>query len=102
MSTRLRYVLLVAVLALWTAPLHAGTAGADLPYNAPLRTFTDNLTGPTAKILVTVFFAIGGLIWGFGRHSEGASRVGQAVMGASLLLSAPTITTALGITGALF
>ena len=98
---RLRHLLFfTAVFLLASVPAHAGTGGSDMPWNGPLTKIQDNLTGPTAKAIAVVLFVIAGAVWGFSNHERGATRLAQAILGAALLLAAPTILDTLGITGA--
>ena len=67
------YFLALAVLLAAAPAAHAGTGGADLPWNAPLQTVTDNLTGPTAKTIAALAFVLGGAMWMFTRHPQSLS-----------------------------
>jgi type IV secretion system protein TrbC len=80
----------------------AGTGGSDLPWNKPLQTVTDNLTGPTAKTVAALAFVIGGAMWAFTSHEQGAKRFGQALFGVAIVLGAVNLVDALGFQGALF
>jgi type IV secretion system protein TrbC len=82
------------------AVLWAGTGGTDMPWNAPLQTLLDNLSGPTARVLAGVMLVIGGVMWGFTRHEEGAKRIGQAIFGIAIMFGAVQIVTALAFAGA--
>jgi type IV secretion system protein TrbC len=102
LSMRLRHlVLFAAALILASVPAYAGTGGSDMPWNGPLTKIQDNLTGPTAKAIAVVLFVIAGAVWGFSNHERGATRLAQAILGAALLLAAPTILDTLGISGAI-
>jgi type IV secretion system protein TrbC len=91
------------VLLLAAAPAaRAGTGGADLPWNAPLQTVTDNLTGPTAKTVAALAFVLGGAMWMFTSHEQGAKRFGQALFGVAIVLGAVNLVNALGFQGAIF
>lgn len=80
---------------------YAGTAGTDMPWNGPLQMVLDNLTGTTGRTLAAFMFVIGGAIWGFTRHEEGAKRFGQAIFGIAVMLGAIQIVGILAFTGAL-
>ena len=100
----LRPVLLVA-LALFigaAGTAHAGTGGADLPWNHPLQVVVDNLTGPTAKTIAALAFVLGGAMWMFTSHEQGAKRFGQALFGVAIVLGAVNLVDALGFQGATF
>ncbi len=82
----------------------AGTGGGGsgtMPWTAPLQTILNDITGPTGKILAGLAIAIGGAIWAFTRHEEGAKRFGQAVVGIGLILGAVNLVGALGFQGGL-
>ncbi len=95
------FVAIFASLA-FTSAAHAGSAGSALPWNTPLQTLLDNLTGPTGKTLAALMIAIGGVIWGFTRHEEGARRLGQAIVAIGLIYGAVGLITTLGFSGAIF
>jgi type IV secretion system protein VirB2 len=94
--------LAAAVALLATPPAWAGTGGADLPWNQPLQTVVDNLTGPTAKTISALAFVLGGAMWMFTSHEQGAKRFGQALFGVAIVLGAVNLVNALGFQGALF
>lgn len=102
MKNRLRHLALAAVLlVLQGTSAHAGSSGTTMPWNTPLQNILDNLTGPTAKTLAGVMIVIGALVWGFGRHEAGASRIGQAVVSIGLLFGAVSFINTLGFQGAI-
>jgi type IV secretory pathway VirB2 component (pilin) len=80
----------------------AGTGGTDLPWNHPLQVVVDNLTGPTAKTVAALAFVLGGAMWMFTSHEQGAKRFGQALFGIAIVLGAVNLVDALGFQGALF
>ncbi|HVT16761.1 MAG TPA: TrbC/VirB2 family protein [Thermoanaerobaculia bacterium] len=80
----------------------AGTGGSDLPWNHPLQVVVDNLTGPTAKTVAALAFVIGGAMWAFTSHEQGAKRFGQALFGVAIVLGAVNLVDALGFQGATF
>lgn len=94
-------LLLVAALAP-AAAAHAAPAGggAVMPWTAPLQSLLNNLSGPTARILGAIAFVVGGAMWAFTRHEEGAKRFGQAIVGIAVMIGAANIVTALAFTGA--
>jgi type IV secretory pathway VirB2 component (pilin) len=92
----------LVVLAGVPAVAHAGTGGADLPWNHPLQVVVDNLTGPTAKTIAALAFVLGGAMWAFTSHEQGAKRFGQALFGVAVVLGAVNLVDALGFQGALF
>jgi len=110
MALRYRYLLALArplpqfllLLAVAPAAAHAGTGGSDLPWNHPLQVVTDNLTGPTAKTVAALAFVLGGAMWMFTSHEQGAKRFGQALFGVAVVLGAVNLVDALGFQGATF
>src|SRR6185295_3456730 len=101
MTPRARSLLLFVVLVLVATAAHAGTGGTSMPWNTPLQRVLDNLTGVTGKILAAFMIAIGGVMWGFTRHEEGAKRIGQAIVGIGFLLGAVSFIDLLGFQGAI-
>jgi len=75
-------------------------AAADMPWTGPLQSLLDNLSGPTARILGALAFVIGGAMWAFTRHEEGARRFGQAIVGIAVMIGAANIVSALAFSGA--
>jgi type IV secretory pathway VirB2 component (pilin) len=75
-------------------------AGVAMPWTGPLQSLLDNLSGPTARILGELAFVIGGALWAFTRHEEGARRFGQAIVGIAVMIGAANIVTALAFAGA--
>jgi type IV secretory pathway VirB2 component (pilin) len=98
-STSLAAVaLLVFPVAVFAAPVGAG---ANMPWTAPLQSLLDNLSGTTARILGALAFVVGGAIWAFTRHEEGAKRFGQAIVGIAVMIGAAGIVNSLAFVGAL-
>lgn len=78
----------------------SSTGGAVMPWTAPLQSLLDNLSGPTARIVGAIAFVVGGALWAFTRHEEGARRFGQAIVGIAIMIGAANIVAALGFAGA--
>jgi type IV secretion system protein TrbC len=101
-SVRTALMLAAIGMVVAASPAWAGnTGGADMPWNAPLQTVLSNLTGPTGRTLAALMFVIGGAIWGFTRHEEGAKKFGQAIFGIAIMLGAVQIVSILAFAGAL-
>lgn len=101
-----RYLLLaaalIAVSALAPDVALAAPAGggAPMPWTGPLQSLLNNLSGPTARIMGALAFVVGGALWAFTRHEEGAKRFGQAIVGIAIMIGAANIVTALAFVGA--
>jgi type IV secretory pathway VirB2 component (pilin) len=93
--------LALLLLAALPAVAHAATGGTDLPWNNPLTVLENNLTGPTAKTVAGLAFVLGGAMWAFTTHEQGAKRFGQALFGVAIVIGAVNIVDALGFQGAL-
>lgn len=95
-------MIVVAMLVLLPAVAAAAPAGAgaSMPWTGPLQSLLNNLSGTTARILGALAFVVGGAIWAFTRHEEGAKRFGQAVVGIAIMIGAANIVTALAFVGA--
>ncbi|HWZ61105.1 MAG TPA: TrbC/VirB2 family protein [Gemmatimonadaceae bacterium] len=78
-----------------------GTGGTDMPWNTPFQMLLGNLSGPTARVLAGIMLVIGGAVWGFTRHEEGAKRIGQAIFGIAIMFGAVQIVAALAFAGAI-
>ena len=78
-----------------------GTGGTDMPWDQPFQILLGNLSGPTARVLAAIMLVIGGAVWGFTRHEEGAKRIGQAIFGIAIMFGAVQIVAALAFAGAL-
>jgi type IV secretion system protein VirB2 len=101
-----RYLLVGVVLALATELLpHVACAasaggGAPMPWTGPLQSLLSNLSGPTARIIGALAFVVGGALWAFTRHEEGARRFAQAIVGIAIMIGAANIVSALAFVGA--
>lgn len=106
-AARRQRVLCVATLValVWLVPdvaLAASAGGAaPMPWTGPLQSLLSNLSGPTARILGGLAFALGGIMWAFTRHEDGARRIGQAIVGIAIMIGAANIVSALAFVGAL-
>jgi type IV secretion system protein VirB2 len=101
-----RYVLVGVAIALASVLLpHVAFAasaggGAPMPWTGPLQSLLNNLSGPTARIIGALAFVVGGALWAFTRHEEGAKRFGQAIVGIAIMIGAANIVNALAFVGA--
>ena len=97
--TRLPLLLLCSGVALWAGE---GGGGGGLPWETPLRTVAQSLTGPVALSisLIALMVAGGTLVFG-GELSEFARRACVAVLAiAFLVLGAGFMTSLFGVGGA--
>ena len=100
---RQRIVLILTLIVTMPTVVLAAPAGggAMMPWTGPLQSLLDNLSGPTARIIGALAFVVGGALWAFTRHEEGAKRFGQAIVGIAIMIGAANIVTALAFVGAL-
>ena len=98
-TARLAGLLALTVLAASEA---SASGGAAMPWDGPLQTLADALTGNTVRLVAVIAIAMGGIIWAFTRNEEGAKRIGQAVLGLGIAIGATTFAATLGISGASF
>ena len=89
-------------LTLLIASEASASGGAAMPWDGPLQTLADALTGNTVRLVAVIAIAMGGIIWAFTRNEEGAKRIGQAVLGLGIAIGATTFAATLGISGASF
>jgi type IV secretory pathway VirB2 component (pilin) len=94
--------LVLAVLGLLPGDVFGASAGggADMPWTGPLQSLLDNLSGLTARIIGALAFVVGGALWAFTRHEEGAKRFGQAIIGIAIMIGAANIVSAFAFAGA--
>ena len=101
-----RYLMVGALLVLASVLLpHVAVAasaggGAPMPWTGPLQSLLNNLSGPTARIIGALAFVVGGALWAFTRHEEGARRFAQAIVGIAIMIGAANIVSALAFAGA--
>ena len=80
----------------------AGAGGGGLPWDGPLTTLRNNLTGPFAFTISLIAFVAAGITLVFGGEvNEFIRRLIYVVLVAAMLVSVTNLASALGITGAL-
>ena len=90
------------VLLVIVAPVaSASTAGAAMPWDAPLAAILSNFAGRTARALIVIAIVGCGLFWAFTRNEEGLKKLGQIAFGGAIALGAVTLVAALGFDAAL-
>jgi type IV secretion system protein TrbC len=96
-------VLIVLLLvALHPDAAHASSAGGGLPWDAPLTTLKNDLTGPVAfTISLLAMVACGAALVFGGEINEFVRRIIMLVLVAALITGVVNVASALGITGAI-
>lgn len=80
---------------------HASGAGGSLPWDTPLTTLRNNLTGPFAFTISLLAFVAAGVVLVFGGEvNEFIRRLIYVVLVAAMLVSVTNLASALGIAGA--
>ncbi len=80
----------------------ATTGGGSMPWDGPLQTITDSLTGPVAMAIAIGAFFVAGAILVFGEDmSAFVRRLLMVVIAVCLLVFGNKFLTAMGITGAM-
>lgn len=92
----------VAVVLLVVSPALAATSGPSMPWDTPLTTIRDSLSGTVAHILVTVAVITTGLVFAFSEAGTGARRLFGVAFGGAIALGALSVMTAVGFAGATF
>jgi len=73
-------------------PASAAT-NANMPWETPLQTILNSITGPVAKIIAILAIAVTGLALAFGDSSGGFRKLIQIVFGLSIAFAATTLVT---------
>jgi type IV secretion system protein TrbC len=99
---RLLLVLIAHVLLLWPLLAAASTdTSGDLPWNAPLERLQENISGPTARALLFIAMALGGVMWSLADDNRGLFRAGKGLLILAALGTLTSLISTLGIQGAL-
>jgi type IV secretory pathway VirB2 component (pilin) len=85
----------------WSLVARASETGAPLPWNKPLDTLKENLTGPTATVVILIALAFGFMVWAFSDNNHGLFRAFKALIALAVIATAGGFLTSLGITAAL-
>jgi type IV secretion system protein TrbC len=105
MPRPLGLVILFGLFAVVTLALPAAastTGGADLPWNSPLQSLTDNLQGPVATYSSIGALVVGAIAWGWGQsHGEGTQKLAKLIFAIPCAVFAVKILTSLGMMGAI-
>ena len=90
------------VLTVLMASEASASGGAAMPWDGPLQTIADALTGNTIRLVAVIALAAGGIVWAFTKNEEGVKRIGQAVLGLGVAIGAASFAAPLGISGSTF
>ena len=102
MTSLRRWALALCALA-WPVVLR-GTenVSGDLPWNEPLELLMDNLTGPTATVIILIALAFGFVVWSFADDNRGLFRAFKALIAIAVVGAiAGGFLGTIGIQGAL-
>ncbi|PHZ86719.1 TrbC/VirB2 family protein [Paremcibacter congregatus] len=77
---------IMTVLMLGVVTVHG--AGSGLPWEAPLQSILDSITGPVARIIAVMVITLTGLTLAFGESSGGVRKLIQIVFGLSIAFAA--------------
>lgn len=92
---------LLGVLTLHPSLAHAASAGGNLPWDTPLQTLKNDITGPVAfTISLLAMVACGAALVFGGEIGEFVRRIIMLVLVASFVVGATNLASLLGITGA--
>lgn len=81
---------------------HASSAGGSLPWDTPLTTLKNDITGPVAfTISLLAIVACGAALVFGGEINEFVRRIIMLVLVASFIVGVTNLASALGITGAI-
>ncbi len=78
----------------------AATSGPAMPWDGPLETIRDSLSGTVAHILVTVAIILTGIMFALGEGGSAARRIFGVAFGGAIALGAVSLMTSLGWAGA--
>jgi type IV secretion system protein TrbC len=93
---------LVALALLHPAAAHAASAGGSLPWDGPLTTLRNDITGPVAfTISLLAMVAAGAALVFGGEINEFVRRIIMLVLVASFIVGVTNLASALGISGAM-
>jgi type IV secretion system protein VirB2 len=100
---RRNWLLLFLLIAVSAHPIaaHAASAGGSLPWDTPLTTLKNDLTGPVAfTISLLAMVACGAALVFGGEINEFVRRIIMLVLVCAFIVGVTNLASALGITGA--
>lgn len=86
--TRRPALLALAVFVALAMTEPAWASGSNMPWETPLQSILDSITGPVAKIVGVLAITVTGLMWAFGDTSGVLRRAIQIVFGLSVAFTA--------------
>ena len=81
-------LLLTLVAANANAAAMAGATSGSLPWDGPIASIVNDLSGPIAHGFIIVAIVITGLMWAFGEHGSSMKKVMGIAAGGALALGA--------------
>lgn len=81
--------------AIALAPAQAFAAATGLPWEAPLTTVVDSLTGPVVTGIAVAAVTVAGLIYAFGEAGSMMRRAAGMILGLAIAIAAPGMITQL-------
>lgn len=90
----------LVVAALVATAALAGGGGPAMPWDGPLTTIQNSLSGTTARTVIVLATIVSGFTWAFTDHGTGAKRLSLVIVAAGISLGAASFLSALGIAGA--
>ena len=90
-QTMFTYVFLTLVCATILFPEIAGASSGSLPWEKPLETLKDSLTGPVAQFVSLIVVVITGLMIGFGEVGGAGKKMLQIVFGIAVGLGGASV-----------
>lgn len=100
MRDRLRSSAAALAALAWPLRSLASEGGGSLPWNAPLDVLKDNLTGPTATVLILIALAFAFVLWSFSDNNHGLMKAFKALIALAVVASAAGLLSGLGISAA--
>ncbi len=85
---------------LLVSPAFAAANGPAMPWDGPLTTILESLTGTVAHVLTTAAIVFTGFFFAFTEGSSGVRRVFGVALGGALALGAVSFMTSVGWAGA--
>jgi type IV secretory pathway VirB2 component (pilin) len=92
--------LLPLLFPLLVAPAQAAAGGSSLPFNEPITTVVENLTGPTASSIIIIVFFAGLLTLALGRDQGWLKVLGGAIVIGALMAKSASLPGVLGLSAA--